>query len=289
MNDNSRQTISLSLLFVCLISSVITSIFLYTFWHHNENAKLIQDIQENLGALTRHIFESYEPTHNLEQSTHLSRSNFREKVMFEIQQAHGTIELLQKRVNFLEKINYDKFGRTDYASALWGGKVIRVYSQQRSWYSSYFERLLKIGRYRSANRNCCINENDCPGESRVLYGSVGSVVMKLFGPVFIEGVTVEHVSQNVLPNSSVESAMKKFQVFGMSDSALKGSGHFLYGSFIFDPAADFIQYFNFSSQSPVSYQYIKINVESNHGAEYTCIYRLRVHGTLDSNIEFNQA
>ncbi|XP_053691735.1 klaroid protein [Sabethes cyaneus] len=242
--------------------------------------------------LPKHIFESYETVSTdqraespTEQTTQLSYQDFRKEAILEIQRARTTIELLQDRLYFLEKISYDKVSRPDYAYAHWGGKVIRVDSQQHSWILSSVERILNIGRYRARNRNCCINE---VGESRVLYGSVGKIVIELADLLYIDGITVEHVPQTVLPNSSIESAMKQFTVWGMP-SAFKATARnqFNYGRFIFDPKVDFIQQFNFTLKSPLPYQYVRINVESNHGAEFTCIYRLRVHGNTKSGAKIN--
>lgn len=48
---------------------------------------------------------------------------------------------------------------------------------------------------------------------------------------------------------------------------------FFFGSFEFNVLEDFLQTYNFTSRSSVAYQNIRINVLSNHGAGYTCIYR----------------
>lgn len=57
--------------------------------------------------------------------------------------------------------------------------------------------------------------------------------------------------------------------------------HVLLGKFQYDIEGPTIQIFPVEERQQ-SFQYVEFRVHSNHGNEdYTCVYRLRVHGTLD--------
>eukprot|EP00483_Globobulimina_turgida_P004225 UN04234 len=38
------------------------------------------------------------------------------------------------------------------------------------------------------------------------------------------------------------------------------------------------KYFQFDKKTKQKYQFVKLNIISNHGAQYSCVYRVRVHG-----------
>ncbi|XP_065078786.1 SUN domain-containing protein 2 [Ochlerotatus camptorhynchus] len=268
----------------CIVISVITSFCAYHLYSQNNNqADQISDLQRNLEDLMKHIFSPYGVSSEESTSSnqhHITNRNFRGQVITEIQEARKIIDVLQTRVDFLEKINFDQFGRTDYASADLGGRVISVIPSQRSsqiW--SFIERGLGIGRFKVTNKHCCIIQNDCTGNCQAFYGSSAVIVIKLMGKVLIDGVTVEHTPRSPISDLSSQSAMKKFSIWG-TNSDSTGSDDFFFGNFEFDVLADFLETYNFTSMSSVAYQKLRISVLSNHGADYTCIYRVRVHGTL---------
>ncbi|XP_058445730.1 klaroid protein-like [Malaya genurostris] len=287
MNAESMQTKQTNSVYLCCtVISVILSIYFYTSYQCNQNSQHILDIQKNLGALTKHVVRSYgvamENDETSSSSTQLSSRDFREQIVFEIQETRKSIELLLDRVDYLEKINYDKFGQTDYAAAAWGGKVISVESTQEGWFTWFLERGLKIGRTKLANSNCCIIENECAGKCRAFYGSSGAIIIMLMGPIFVEAVAFEHPPKNILPNLSIQSAVRKFSIWGLSSTSLE-SNNFFFGNFSFEPHMDFVQLFNLTLRSSKPYRFVRLNVESNHGADYTCIHRFRVHGTFSTN------
>ncbi|XP_062551070.1 klaroid protein-like isoform X2 [Armigeres subalbatus] len=207
---------------LCLIVlSAVASIAVYSLYVQNSyQANQINDLQSNFGELLNHFFSSSKlETTTDPKTTQLAKLNFRDQVFTEIQEARKVIDVLQHRVNFLEKINYDKFGRTDYASSDLGGKVISVSSNQRGssiW--NFIERKLFIGRFRKSNVHCCIIQNNCMGYCQAFYGSSAVIVIQLMANLFIDGVTVEHTPNNAVPDALSRSAMKKFSIWGSSSS-----------------------------------------------------------------------
>nr|XP_029715544.1 SUN domain-containing protein 2-like [Aedes albopictus] len=270
-----------NLKYLCFIvlSAVVSIAVCYSYLENNNQANQIGELQKNLGEIMKHIFSPHGVSDS-KSTTQLTKLNFKDQVITEIQEARKTIDVLQNRINFLEKINYDKFGRTDYASSDLGGKVVSVTSKQRgSTLWDFVERRLKIGRFKVSNVHCCIIQNSCMGHCQAFYGSSAVIVIQLMAKLFIDGITIEHTPSNKVPDVSSQSAMKKFSIWG-SNSTMKTTEDFFFGEFIFDVEEDFLQSYNFSTRSSSPYRFIKMVVLSNHGADYTCIYRIRVHGTL---------
>lgn len=136
-----------------------------------------------------------------------------------------------------------------------------------------------------------------PGQCWRFQGSAGQLGVRLTQKVAISSVTVDHVPRELV--ASVDAAPKNMVLWGVSDNnltmpelagagggrrlpALVGGHDFLVSlaSFRFDPyAASDIQ--TFSLKEEVRYQVfdkVIFEVLDNWGAEFTCLYRVRVHG-----------
>ncbi|KAK8783805.1 hypothetical protein V5799_009830 [Amblyomma americanum] len=62
------------------------------------------------------------------------------------------------------------------------------------------------------------------------------------------------------------------------ESETDSSGRLL-GSYTYDADGDTLQYFIVQTPEPAIYDYVEMKILSNHGnLDYTCLYRLRVHG-----------
>ncbi|VDP78129.1 unnamed protein product [Echinostoma caproni] len=86
-----------------------------------------------------------------------------------------------------------------------------------------------------------------PGDCWPFHGSTGQAVIRLSAPVIISAVSLEHLPRSLAPNQRLDSAPKDFVIKNQTE--------------------------------PV--QYVEFTVLSNHGHPvYTCVYRLRVHGTM---------
>ena len=136
-----------------------------------------------------------------------------------------------------------------------------------------------------------------PGQCWRFEGSAGQLGVRLSQKVAISSVTVDYVPRELV--ISVESAPKNMVLWGVSDNklampelagagggrrlpALDGGHAFLVflASFRYDPhAVSNIQ--TFSLKEEVRYQVfdrVIFEVLDNWGAEFTCLYRVRVHG-----------
>ncbi|XP_011878426.1 PREDICTED: SUN domain-containing protein 1-like [Vollenhovia emeryi] len=118
-----------------------------------------------------------------------------------------------------------------------------------------------------------------PGECWAFKGSSGSVVIRLLGRVHVSGVSLEHISSLISPTGETATAPRDFSTWGLTD--LDDEKPFSFGSFMYDNTGSPLQYFEVQNRAREAYEIIELKVHSNSGnPEYTCIYRIRVHGTL---------
>nr|XP_025037863.1 SUN domain-containing protein 3-like isoform X2 [Pelodiscus sinensis] len=131
--------------------------------------------------------------------------------------------------------------------------------------------------FSSANPPDIILQPDVhPGNCWAFQGSQGQVVIRLPEKIYPTAVTIQHISKAISPSGDVTSAPKDFAVCGLNEETGKET---LLGTFIYDSGKESIQTFQLEGELSKSFVYIKFNVLSNWGnAEYTCVYRVRVHG-----------
>nr|XP_028568810.1 SUN domain-containing protein 3-like [Podarcis muralis] len=117
-----------------------------------------------------------------------------------------------------------------------------------------------------------------PGNCWAFRGSEGQVVIKLPEKIQPTAVTVQHISKAISPSGGVNSALKDFWVFGLEDETREET---LLGKFMYDIEKEAIQTFQLKNEHLKQFLHIKFKVLSNWGnPEFTCIYRLRVHGKM---------
>ncbi|CAM9245460.1 unnamed protein product [Choristocarpus tenellus] len=105
-------------------------------------------------------------------------------------------------------------------------------------------------------------------------GNSGLVTIRLTADIAVHGVSIEHTSRHVALDMS--SAPRQFEVYGLRDADDSHPVTLGVGEYIKEGKA--VQFFEFE---PVGRKYpmVTFNIRSNWGnSDYTCIYRLRVHG-----------
>lgn len=132
------------------------------------------------------------------------------------------------------------------------------------------------------NPRTILQPGSAPGQCWAFKGSEGCVVIKLSNPVFISDVTLEHIAKNLSPDQSVSSAPHKFEVLGLEDIDDPNPAHL--GNFTYDTnnMKNPVQTFKINDQSTrKAFAFVELKILSNYGhPEYTCLYRFRVHGSL---------
>lgn len=132
------------------------------------------------------------------------------------------------------------------------------------------------------NPRTILQPGSAPGQCWAFKGSEACVVIKLSNPVFINNVTLEHIAKNLSPDRSVSSAPRTFEVLGLENVEDPNPVHL--GNFTYDTdnLKNPVQTFEINQMSTrKSFAYVELKILSNYGHPvYTCLYRFRVHGSL---------
>ncbi|EGC29917.1 hypothetical protein DICPUDRAFT_158427 [Dictyostelium purpureum] len=121
------------------------------------------------------------------------------------------------------------------------------------------------------------------GSCWAFYGQQGTVVIRLSKRIKVNEVSMEHI--NPLISHHIESAPKQFQVIGLVNSTDIGTD---LGTFTYNTTINrHIQTFKVV-ETEEEFSHIVLNVLSNYGYKYTCIYRFRVHGIQVEHPELEQ-
>ncbi|NXD79887.1 SUN1 protein, partial [Halcyon senegalensis] len=116
-----------------------------------------------------------------------------------------------------------------------------------------------------------------PGNCWAFKGSLGYLVVKLSMKIYPTAFTVEHIPKTLSPSGNISSAPRNFSVYGLDDE-YQEEGKLL-GQYIYDQEGEPLQMFPVMEKSEKAYQIVELRIFSNWGhAEYTCLYRFRVHG-----------
>lgn len=188
--------------------------------------------------------------------------------------------------------------RADFALAIRGARYIPQYTsatfeRQIRWpLTRWIRRLTSIGStYQPPVLLALLPDNNA-GQCWPMQGSNGTLGVQLSQSIYIDSITIEHVARGLAVNMS--SAPKDVDVWGLQDIHIPAagsarlpwmpggeSGNALYlGSFRYDimkmkPA----QTFTVDVRRTIPFKGVIFRFLNNWGNEdYTCIYRVKVHG-----------
>uniref|UniRef100_A0A8C5LR99 SUN domain-containing protein n=1 Tax=Leptobrachium leishanense TaxID=445787 RepID=A0A8C5LR99_9ANUR len=109
-------------------------------------------------------------------------------------------------------------------------------------------------------------------------GAEGYLVIRLSMMIYPTSFSLEHIPKSLSPTGNITSAPKDFAVYGLDDE-YQEEGTLLVQS-VYDQDGDPLQIFQSTEENKKPFQIVELRVYSNWGhADYTCIYRFRVHGT----------
>ncbi|PIO77563.1 Sad1 / UNC-like protein [Teladorsagia circumcincta] len=233
-------------------------------------AKMDQDLKIKLEKELKALTASYEQ----------KLSNLKvEKHRTDIDYAH--LESLIRSAIY--EYDSDKTGMFDFALESAGASIISTRCSEN--YDTY-TRLEKIWNiplwYSSYGPRTVIQRNSktlFPGECWSFKGPVGYITIGLSHPINVTIVSYEHIGAHQAPGGERPSAPKTFKIWAYkSESDM--SSRVLLGDFMYDIKGSPLQFFVIKTQPDYPVQIIEMEVTSNYGAEYTSLYRLRVHGSL---------
>lgn len=196
----------------------------------------------------------------------------------EMQELRGQLEVL-RAVGEGDLVKF-KSSRMDFAQESAGGSIHSIGDTAISTgFISYY-----VGTRSSNAPLRIIQPTNAAGECFGYYGQVGEVVIRLQQRVFIEAISVDHIDVKMSPSGNINSAPKRFNVYGLE--VANGLQHF-FGSYEYKITGEQrLQTFEIPEalQSKISYAFVLFRFLDNHGhPEYTCVYQTKVHGRADGN------
>lgn len=225
--------------------------------------QIIEDVKK-LKSKTEDIAQLDKTAKNLKNSMDRIKEELRD---FETEVKRLKLEILLNKM--------DKTGLVDFA---YGGRVLSIGNTQT--YETQGMELLGLIRLCGQRylEGRILESSVMPGDCWPISGREGNAVIQLIDEIVVTKVSMEHVSKALLPNSTINSAPKDFTLWGLYDVDDKDTAHF-FGQFTYDSSGPEVQTFPIQNPSSRMYRIVEFKIHSNHGnPDFTCIYRVRVHG-----------
>lgn len=211
--------------------------------------------------------------HRKQYMTHLSSLGNVDKLITELEQ----IKRLPKHSDY-----DDQNGRPDFALGTAGAQILSVgntdeLSSLPKWLPMFGFR--SVSKYFANGAHRVIQPSIHPGECFAFTGP-GEIIIKLIRPVFIDAVSIEHILANQSPDGSISNAPSIFHFYGMLND--NDSSATLLGTFTYDiEMKQSLQQFSLPNNNiNKSFPIVKFEFVENQRDNYTCVYRVRVHGSL---------
>uniref|UniRef100_A0A8B9QZ35 Sad1 and UNC84 domain containing 1 n=1 Tax=Anas platyrhynchos TaxID=8839 RepID=A0A8B9QZ35_ANAPL len=177
--------------------------------------------------------------------------------------------------NALKLYSQDKTGMVDFALESGGGSILSTRCSETYETKTALISLFGIPLwYFSQSPRVVIQPDMYPGNCWAFKGSEGYLVIRLSMKISPTAFTMEHIPKTLSPSGNITSAPRKFSVYGLDDEYQEEG--VLLGQYIYDQEGEPLQMFPNSNNV---FQIVELRILSNWGhAEYTCLYRFRVHG-----------
>ncbi|KAM6121741.1 SUN domain-containing protein 1 isoform 2-T3 [Phoenicopterus ruber ruber] len=180
--------------------------------------------------------------------------------------------------NALKLYSQDKIGMVDFALESGGGSILSTRCSETYETKTALISLFGIPLwYFSQSPRVVIQPDMYPGNCWAFKGSQGYLVVRLSMKIYPTAFTVEHIPKTLSPTGNITSAPRNFSVYGLDDE-YQEEGKLL-GQYVYDQGGEPLQMFPVMEKRENAFQIVELRIFSNWGhAEYTCLYRFRVHG-----------
>ncbi|XP_014108060.1 PREDICTED: SUN domain-containing protein 1 isoform X2 [Pseudopodoces humilis] len=180
--------------------------------------------------------------------------------------------------NALKLYSQDKTGMVDFALESGGGSVLSTRCSETYETKTALISLFGIPLwYFSQSPRVVIQPDMYPGNCWAFKGSQGYLVVRLSMKIYPTAFTLEHIPKTLSPTGNITSAPRNFSVYGLDDE-YQEEGKLL-GEYVYDQDGEPLQMFPVIEKNEDAFQIVELRIFSNWGhAEYTCLYRFRVHG-----------
>ncbi|XP_014253895.1 SUN domain-containing protein 1-like [Cimex lectularius] len=260
-------------------------------WETNENRKAFHDVQDNINGVHGSLYQKLEKLEGSDSIETLVRKV--NSLQADVAGIHRTLSVLGKDecgnnldlMALKEEIklfDLDRTGRPDFALENSGGCILTIRDTVTYAEGSGKVSLLGIPliNYKPDPRSI-IQKNVSPGECWAFQGEKGTAVIQLIDFIYVTHVTLEHIPKQLSPNGRIDSATKTFSLSGL-ENVSDESPH-MFGQFEYRLSGPAIQTFEVTNYSERAYKVVEFTVHSNHGnPNFTCVYRIRVHGQLET-------
>ncbi|XP_047918210.1 SUN domain-containing protein 1 isoform X2 [Anser cygnoides] len=180
--------------------------------------------------------------------------------------------------NALKLYSQDKTGMVDFALESGGGSILGTRCSETFETKTALISLFGIPLwYFSQSPRAVIQPDVYPGNCWAFKGSEGYLVVRLSMKIYPTAFTMEHIPKTLSPSGNITSAPRNFSVYGLDDEYQEEG--VLLGQYVYDQEGEPLQMFPVMEKSNNVFQIVELRILSNWGhAEYTCLYRFRVHG-----------
>ncbi|KAK6329349.1 hypothetical protein J4Q44_G00013270 [Coregonus suidteri] len=191
------------------------------------------------------------------------------------------VQLMVK--NALKLYSQDRTGLVDYALESGGGNILGTRCSETYETKTALMSLFGLPLwYFSQSPRVVIQPDVHPGNCWAFQGSYGYVVIRLSMRIVPSAFSLEHIPKDLSPTGNIDSAPRQFNVYGLDDESQEEGK--LLGSYTYQEDGEALQTYPVTEENDKAYQIIEVRVLSNWGhTEYTCLYRIRVHGQLSIN------
>ncbi|XP_026579523.1 SUN domain-containing protein 1-like isoform X7 [Pseudonaja textilis] len=180
--------------------------------------------------------------------------------------------------NALRLYSQDKTGIVDFALESGGGSILSTRCSETYETKTALLSLFGIPLwYFSQSPRVVIQPDMYPGNCWAFKGSQGYLVIRLSMTIYPTSFCLEHIPKSLSPTGNITSAPKDFLVYGLENEYQEEG--ILLGQYTYDQDGEPLQMFPVSETTEKAFQIVELRIFSNWGhAEYTCLYRFRVHG-----------
>ncbi|KAM3826518.1 SUN domain-containing protein 1 isoform 7-T9 [Vipera latastei] len=180
--------------------------------------------------------------------------------------------------NALRLYSQDKTGVVDFALESGGGSILSTRCSETYETKTALLSLFGIPLwYFSQSPRVVIQPDMYPGNCWAFKGSQGYLVIRLSMMIYPTSFCLEHIPKSLSPTGNITSAPKDFLVYGLENEYQEEG--ILLGQYTYDQDGEPLQMFPVSKITEKAFQIVELRIFSNWGhAEYTCLYRFRVHG-----------
>ncbi|KAI7888312.1 UNC-like C-terminal-domain-containing protein [Mucor mucedo] len=188
----------------------------------------------------------------------------------------------------LQTYHQDVLNKADFASIFRHARIVHsltshTYSRYPIWKQSIL-RFFALSPFENTPYEA-IKPSTHIGECWSMYGSYGTLGIRLSQPIIIQSISIDYPSSQMMAGN-MSKAPRKLELFGINKGANVSLGTAEYD--IYDDHA--IQTFDMNptkeNESPIVYGIVQLHIKSNWGnPNCTEIYRVRIHGIPPPIIE----